>query len=158
MIKKTALLVLGLFAVNALMAQEMILKIFKENAGKEIIIKEKTRIRLKTTNGERFSGRLRVVDQETISIDDHQFTLEEIVQLKRHPLAMTLLVSGTLYYMGGALLGAAVIISIFPGNPAGLLLALPAGACIYGGIKSPNVLNGHKKTNGWRYEIIRATQ
>jgi hypothetical protein len=158
MIKKTALLVLCLFSFNALMAQEMVLKLFNEHNGKEITIKENMRIRLKTASGESVSGRLRVIDPETIGVDDQQFTLEEIAQIKRHPLAMSLLVSGTLYYLGGALLGAAVIVSIFPGNPAGLLLALPAAACIYGGIKSPNVLNEHKKTNGWRYEIITPTE
>ena len=49
--KKLISLLLSLFFLNCLVAQEKAIKIFNEKTGKEIIIKENKRIRIKTLDG-----------------------------------------------------------------------------------------------------------
>ena len=64
--KKLIFLFLSLFFLNSLVAQEKAIKIFNEKTGKEIIIKENKRIRIKTLDGEKVSGRYKILDDETI--------------------------------------------------------------------------------------------
>jgi len=154
--KKIAFLLLSLFYLNCLIAQQKKgIDIFNEQTGKEIIIKENKRVKIKTSDGVKISGRLKIIDNETILVKNEKIKLSQIEKIKRNPLIISILTNGILYYNGAALAGASILIYAITGNAASFLLTIPATAFIYGGIKSPNILKGYKATSSWKYRIIK---
>lgn len=154
MMRKIIFLLVSLISLNCLVAQESGIKIFNEQIGKEITIKENKRIKVKTSSGLKISGRFKIFDNETITIKSVNIKLSDIEKIKRNPLIISILTNGILYYYGAALAGASIVLYAFTGNAASFLLTIPSAAFIYGGIKSPNILKGYKMTNNWKYEII----
>ena len=66
--KNLTILFISLFFVNLIFAQERVLKIVNQVSKKEIIIKENKRIRIKTIDGQKISGRFKIIGKETIFI------------------------------------------------------------------------------------------
>ncbi|AMC10267.1 hypothetical protein Lupro_02910 [Lutibacter profundi] len=156
--KTIAFLLLSLFYLNCLVAQEKGIKIFNEQTGKGIIIKENKRVKIKTFDGVKISGRLKIFDNETIIVKNETIKLSQIEKIKRNPLIISIITNGMLYYYGAALIGASIVIYAFTGNATSFLLTIPAAAFIYGGIKSPNILKGYKATSNWKYSIIKISE
>jgi small nuclear ribonucleoprotein (snRNP)-like protein len=153
--KRLILLFLILFFLNGLIAQEKALEIFDEITAKEIIIRENKRIRIKTFEGEKISGRFKIFDNETIILKNETIKLSQIEKIKKNPLVVSIITNGILFYCGVALIGVSVFIYAFSGDVASFLFTIPAAVSIYGGIKSPNILIGYKATGNWKYEIIK---
>lgn len=158
MLKKLILLILFFFTVNSLVAQEKFIKIFNEQTGKEIKIKDNKRIKIKTSDGVKISGRFKIFDNKTIIIQNEKIKLSQIEKIKRNPLTISILTNGILYYIGAVLAGAGIILYAFSGNASSFLLTIPSAAFIYGGIKSPNILKSYKMTSNWKYEIMTITE
>lgn len=153
--KLTLLLSICLLFVGTLFSQEKALKITNPSSDKEVVIKENKSIRIKITDGRKFSGRFTIRDANTIVIKNIPFKLSEIEKIKRHPLVMKVLISGVSFYIGTAFIATAVVLAfIFNPAPQAFFLALPAIGFIYGGLKPLNVLKGYKKSKGWNLEIV----
>jgi len=151
--KKITVLLIGLFCINILLAQEQAIKITNLNSEKEVIIKENKRIKVKTIDGRKISGRLSIENDNAILIDGQRVELTDIDGMKRNPLLVSLLTSGFLIYAGAITAGMGVIIGIFV-NPTAFLLTIPAAGMIYAGIKSPNFNRTYKYVGNWIFEII----
>ena len=156
--KKLIFLFLSLFFLNCLVAQEKAIKIFNEKTGKEIIIKENKRIRIKTLNGEKISGIYKILDDETIILKNQRIKLSQIEKIKKNPLGISILINGVFYYFGVVLTGAAFLAYIYAGHAEVFLVTIPAAAFIYGGTGSPNILKGYKSTGDWKYGIIKISE
>ncbi len=135
-------------------SQNKALKITNSTLQKQIIIKEHKRIRLKTKNGERLSGRFAILDKNYILIKHRKVAIDEIIKLKRNPLLASIIISGFFYYNAATALTVGFLIYVITQNSAAILLSIPATTFIYGGIKPPNLLKGHKTKKDWKYEII----
>jgi len=150
---KILLLLISLISFNCLIAQENAISVFKDQTEKEILIKENKRIRIKTANGKRISGRFKILDNETILIKNKKIKLSEIEKIKKNPLALSIITNGIFYYHGALLTGATIVTVAFLGNAVPIIFfGIPAAALIYGGIKSPNVLKGYKTKRNWKYK------
>lgn len=149
--KKITLLCFSLLLVNLLFSQQQAIKITNQTSNKEITIKENKRIKIKTTNGEKISGRFKIDGNNSILIKDKRIEFSDIEEIKRNSLLLSIFTSSVLIYAGaitagfGALIGALVDSNAF-------WLAVPAAAMIYGGIKSPNLQKKYKKSSNWTFE------
>ncbi|WP_339663156.1 hypothetical protein [uncultured Polaribacter sp.] len=152
--KKLILLGIAFFFMHSTFSQERFIKITNQISKKEIIIKENKRIRVKTIDGNKFSGRFKIVNNGTILIDDQEIDLENIEKIKRDALLVSVFTNGFLVYIGTGVAITGVFIAIFTSNPAATLLIIPGAGLVYGGFKSPNFLKGFKKTSDWSYELI----
>lgn len=152
------ILIVSVFCLNSLTAQVKGIKIFNEDTQKEVIIKENKRIRIKTIDGVKISGRYKAVDNDTIEIKGRKINLNQIVKLKRNPLLVSILTNGIMFYFGAGLAGASIAIYAFSRSASSFLLVIPSVALIYGGIKSPNILKGYKTQHNWSYKIITITK
>ena len=156
--KKLIFLFLSLFFLNSLVAQEKAIKIFNEKTEKEIIIKENKRIRIKTLDGEKVSGRYKILGDETIILKNQRIKLSQIEKIKKNPLGISILTHGV-FYSGGvflALIG--FTFYVFEGTEAGHAAAILSLSIIYGGTRSPNILKGYKSTGNWKYGIIKISE
>lgn len=151
---RTIILVLNLCFISLLFSQEKGLKIYNETLKKEIIIKENKRIKVKTLDGEKISGRFKIVDPETIMIKNKKIAFSNLEKIKRHPLALSVITKLFFYYYGTALAGASIVVYAISGDATSYLLTIPAALLIYGGSKPINILKGYKKTRNWNYEAV----
>lgn len=151
--KKLFLLIISVLFFNVAMSQNNAIKITNLNTNKEKVIKENRRIKLKTSDGRKIKGRLKVENNSTIIIDDVRINLADIEELKRNPLLTSILTSGFLIYGGAITAGLGVLIGVLLDSTA-YWLVLPAAGMIYTGIKSPNFNKNHKIEKGWKFEII----
>ena len=155
--RKVAILLFTLFFTNQFLAQEQAIKISSPTSEKEVIIKENKRIKIRTTEGDKISGRFQMVENKAIKIKDQKIALADIESIKRNPLFLSIFGTGFLIYGGALAVGMGAIIGIFI-QPSGFLLAIPGAAMIYAGIKSPNVLRNYKAADNWGFEVIPTSE
>ncbi|MCY1718735.1 hypothetical protein OU798_00170 [Prolixibacteraceae bacterium Z1-6] len=138
--KSVLLVMCVLFAFNVL-SQDNYLSISQPGSEKETIFKEDKRVRVKTIQGAKLSGKLHFVNEKQIMIKNITIPINSISQIKHNPLLLNILTSGTLIFAGGfgVIIGIAGIAwgAILPGIGVGLLGA----ATMYAGIMSPNILS-----------------
>jgi hypothetical protein len=156
--KKLTLLLFSICFANLIFSQEASIKITNKTSNKEIVIKENKRIKIKTTDGKKISGRFQIEGKNTIIIKNERINFADIAEIKRNPLLVSILTSTTLIYLGAVTVGIGAIIGVF-GESSGFLLAIPGAAMIYTGIKAPN-FNRKFKNDGskWSFEIVTATE
>lgn len=152
--KKIAILLFSLLFVNLLFAQEGGIKISNETSKKEIIIKENKRIKIKTTDGRKISGRFKVEDGNTILIKNERIDFSDIESIKRNSLVFSILTSSLLIYAGVITIGVAVIIAAL-GESSAYLLTIPAAGLIYTGIKPPNFQKKYKSDSNWSFKGLK---
>ncbi len=152
---KYTLIIFGLLFVNLVAAQENAIKISRQSSDKEIIIKENKRIKIRTTDGQKISGRYRIEGQ-TIVLKDQIFELKDIEAIKRNPVLVSIFSTGFLIYGGALVAGLGAIIGTFV-NPAAYLLIIPGAAIIYAGIKSPNFNKNYEQEDDWTYTLINGS-
>ncbi|WP_228850487.1 hypothetical protein [Aegicerativicinus sediminis] len=150
---RLSLIIFSIFTINCSIAQERGIKVFNDQQSKEFLIKENKRIRIKTIDDHKISGRFKIVDDETILIRKRTIKLSEIEKLKKHPLGMSIIINGILYYYAAALTAAVLTTYAETGEALALILLAPAPGLIYGGIKSPNILKGYNTENNWQFQI-----
>ncbi len=151
--------IIAFFSIFQLFAQQKTMLITRENTSKQIKIKEGRRVRIKTFDGKRISGKLKTIDDQTIMIKGKQLKLSKIEKIKRNPLAMILPLSIVTGIYGTSIVLIGVAIAVVIDNDAGIaplitLLTIGAGL-IYTAIKPPNILKGYNHFKGWEYTIIK---
>lgn len=153
--KITCIMLLTLFFLNGIAAQEKSIKVFNKLNEKQIIIKENKRVKIRTFNGLKVSGRFKIIDHQTIIIGDKEIKLSQIKKMKRNPLLLAIGTRVFLFYTS-AVLSVTGIVYAFTGCTAAFLLIIPSTACTYGVIKPPNLLREYKTTSNWKYQIIES--
>ena len=134
-------------------AQTQVLSITNITKNKEIFITQNKRVIVKTKDGKRIKGRLKIIDNETISLKGTVISLNEIVLIRKNPLLVSLLIDGVFFYFAGATLAVGAIIAAFiQAGYAGYLIA--SASLIALGIISPKVTKGYKSKNGYKYKIV----
>jgi len=154
--KKLTILIFSLLIANSIFSQEQAIKITNKVSQKEIIIKENKRIKIKTLDGQKLSGRFKI-ENNSILIKDQLIELSQIGEIKRNPLLISIVTSSFFIYVGAITLGFAVLIGALADSSA-FLLAIPAAGLIYTGIKSPNFGRKFKSDSNWTFEIISITE
>ncbi|MBT8281890.1 MAG: hypothetical protein KJO16_09945 [Muriicola sp.] len=134
-------------------SQEQAIKITNQETQKEIIIKNKKRVRIVTSAGQKITGRLAIADNTTIFVDNQQLALSDIYEIKRNPLLTSILTSGAIIYAGALATGFGVLIGVLADSSA-FWLTVPGAAMIYTGIKSPNFNRKYSKDKYWSLEIV----
>ncbi len=153
----TLLLFMSLFFAHSISAQIKAIKMTNQKTGKEVMIKHNKRVRLKTTEGKKLSGKIQIQENNSVVVMGRQIPLSDIAEIKRNPLATSILTGTGLIYVGGLTVGIAAIAGVFADSSAFLLIA-PGAALIYIGAKSPNFHKKYKNDGTWTYEIVSISQ
>lgn len=135
-------------------AQKQALQITNTSNGKYHIIKENRRVRLKTYQGEKYSGRVRFLNSDTLIVRSHVIALKDIKKLKRNPLLMSIVINGTFYYTAAVCIGGGLLMGAILHDASYLTLLLPGVASMAIGVLGPNPIPAYHHTN-WEYEVIQ---
>jgi len=147
-----------LLFINQGTAQVNGIRLFNEDKNKEIVIKENKRIRVKTSDGQRISGRFTLVDAEHVQIKGSILKLSEIEKIKKNPIIVSVLVDGLLMYAGSAMVFLPFFLARVMATCPDYSYLVPGVVLIYAGRKSPNFLKGYKKSRGWEYNFIKGVK
>lgn len=137
---KSMLLVICVLLVSNVFSQEKYLSISNGETGKEKVFKQNKRVRVRTIQGGKLNGVLQIIDDEHVMIKSIIIPISSIEKIKNNPIALNIIVSGTLFIISGyAILGGVIL--IIWGAPGIGLAALAIGTgSIAGGILSHNFL------------------
>lgn len=121
-------------------AQDKHLSISQPGSDKETIFKENKRVKVKTIQGEKISGKLHFVDETQIMIKNSIIPITNISEIRRHPLLLNILVSSAIIAGGGFVVFVGFAVVVVGGSVAiGIAIGVLGAAIIFGGIKSPNL-------------------
>lgn len=152
--KNSILILIGFLFFQQAFSQNKAIRIVNNETQKETIIKEHKRIRLKTIDSNKISGKFSIIDNENILIRSKTINLNDIEKIKRNPLLMTIVVDGLLIYAGAAMVVLPLFLTLLSGDTLAIFFwGVPGAGLIYSGIKSPNPLKGYK-TSQYTYKII----
>ncbi len=151
--KKTTLLLFSLMLANLAFAQQRAIQLSSPDSEKVVLIPENKRIKIRTADGQKLSGRFRIAGENTIAINEQEIALSDIESIKRNPLLLTIFSSGFLIYGGALTAGMGAIIGMFV-QTSGFWLLIPGAAMIYAGIKSPNILKNYRAGGNWQFDLI----
>ena len=141
---KSIVLIICVLLVSNVFAQEKYLSISDSETGKEVIFKQNKRVRVKTIEGGKLNGKLKIMNDEQVMVRNIIIPVLSIEKIKNNPIGLNILVSGSMITLGcfsvlvgiyGIAWGAVVGGIVISGAGAGLVLA---------GILSPNFLPATK--------------
>jgi hypothetical protein len=137
---KALLLAACFLVVFSAFSQEKVLSISNSETGKVTVFKQNERVKIKTLQGGKIKGTLFIADDNQIMIKNILVPISNIEKIKRNPLVLNILVSGTLFIIGGyGVLGGLVVLA-WSGEALGAILLITGAASITAGILSPNFL------------------
>lgn len=137
---KSMLLVICVLLVTNVFSQEKFLSISNNETGKVSVFKQNERVRVKTLQGGKIKGNLFITDDNQVMIKNILIPITSIERIKRNPLALNILVSGTLFIIGVyGVLGGLVVLA-WSGETIGAIALITGAASITAGILSPNFL------------------
>lgn len=132
-------------------AQEQALEISKIGSEQTRIFKENKRVKIKTIEGDKFIGRLQIVNPETIEIKGNIIPLNSISNIKNRSVVAG--VAGTLLIITGPfIMTASPIAALISGSSAGFLVLSTGVAVTLSGIFF-NEFARNYRNNKWTYKI-----
>lgn len=134
-------------------AQEKVLQLDHQKRDVTRIIKENKRVRVKTKDGQKYKGKLVIVDANTISLDGTPIALEDIEKIKRDPLLLNTVATIGFIYLGSIAIGVGAIVAIFIDGTSALPFAVGGAGLVTLGILNPSYLPAKKIANGWSLSI-----
>jgi hypothetical protein len=137
------------FLANFMFAQQSGIVLEKKDSQKTIFIKENKRIKIETNNGITYSGKYKIIDQNTISIDSISIPINSIVAIKKQSLSFLILtpiivVTGVVLVLGG------VGVSVLGGVKSVIGVGMLFSGFYVGSI--PFITSNHK-SNKWNYSV-----
>ena len=155
---KAVLFIIALVVSIGAFSQEKHLSILNSTTGKEKVFKQNQRVRIKTVQGGKIKGNLLIVDENQIMVKNIMIPIASIERIKPNPIVMNVLVSGTLFIIGGyGILGGLVVLA-WTGSGIGYVALLTGATSITGGVLSPNVLKATTVNSTTKISVATAMQ
>jgi small nuclear ribonucleoprotein (snRNP)-like protein len=134
---------------SLLFSQEKGIILKNKKTGEIEFINANKRVKVYTTDGMKYTGRITIIDDNTIQIKNDTISLESIMKLKRRSVT-SVIIEKAFYFIGGCVVASAILVAtVFPDA----LVFIPLSFPIYGaGILVSGLENSHKKEK-WEYSI-----
>ena len=139
-IMKSILLIICVLLVSNIFAQEKYLSISDSETGKEVIYKQNKRVRVKTIEGGKLNGKLKIMNDEQVMIKNIIIPVTSIEKIKNNPLALNILVSASIIFVGGFTVFYGIYAIAWGVVGGGIIISGVGVGMVYAGILSPNVL------------------
>lgn len=157
--KKVGLLLSLLMFVVIVKSQEKYLEIYNPELERTKTIEENKRVRLKTLDGKKFSGKLGFQDSTVILVRNIPIELDEVKQIKKNPLAVNIISKTALSGAGILMVGFGLLI---PQIGLGIedskrfkfgLIIVSGVALNYAAFKGLNFIPVNSKSQGWKFQV-----
>ena len=137
--KKVLFTLVALLFTSLIFSQNSTVKITNQKTGITKIFQEKSRIRIKTLDGKKITGRFQILNDSTMLLKGTVISLADITKIKRNPLMLTIATDVVLFVVGVTTAGGLSYNAGRVSAPAAIALAATAGIMVIG----PNILKGY---------------
>ena len=147
MMNKFKFLLALIFIVNSVFSQQKGILMSSKTDDETEFYRENKRVRIETNDGKKHTGRIKIIDENTVSIDDEKITIESIIKMRSMSLLSAIF--STYFITTGSIL-------VVAGATAGgfAVLIIPFGVVWGGvGVLIPAIGDNHKKYK-WDYKIV----
>lgn len=147
------LIILGtlFFLTEPANCQDTLLVLKKQSITKVKLLKEKSRIKVKTIDGLKFKGRFNFINDSTIIIKNSTVLLSDITSIE-HIRVIPRIVGTALIILGSSQLTAGVIFYPILGDFI-FAYAITGTSFTTLGILTREYPENHRKCNGWKYQL-----
>ena len=136
--KKILFVLVALLFTSLIFSQNSTVKITNQKTGTTRVFQEKSRIRIKTIDGKKITGRFQILNDSTMLLKGKEVSLSDIAKIKRNPLVMTVATDVVFFYAGAT----AIAVIAFLGGPAPAAI-IGGGGTIAAMLLGPNFLKGY---------------
>ena len=147
---KKIIFILLLFSCQ-LFSQTNAVQVTNNLTGKAIILNENTRVKVKTIEGKKYFGRLKIIDSTSIELKGQKILLNDINVFKRRSVGSSFVSAGLIFIGASAVAMGTILILV--DIPSALILISSGGISTTIGALLPDFNNGHH-SNRWKYKII----
>lgn len=145
--QKLIIVLVAILFSSLIFSQNAVINISNQKTGVTLILQEKSRIRIKTVDGKKITGRFQILNDSTMLLRGKEISLANIKKIKRNPLAMTIATDVILFVVGGTITAVA---AFSDGTEIAVLLSTTTlGTMLLG----PNFLKGYS-TNKYTIEFV----
>lgn len=136
-----------IFIVNSVFSQQKGILMSSKIDDETEFYKENKRVRIETNDGKKHVGRIQIMDENTISIDDEKITIDSIIKIRSMSLfsaflSTVIIITGSIVVVTGATTGGFAV------------LIIPFGVVWGGvGVLIPAIGDNHIKYK-WDYKIV----
>ena len=147
------LLLLIVFGLQQLGAQEVLLRISHPNKNKVVLLQEQDRIKIKTVDKKRQYGKFTIVDDKHIHVKNKVFALDSIVKIRTNRFHREITPQSIAASFVTVFSTVGFILLAFDGNSIGAWasLALIPTSLVYG----TKQISNHKRKKGWTFDIVQ---
>ena len=148
---KSILYFIALFISISVFSQEKTIEVTNLKTGKIKIYKENQRIKIRTLEGKKYIGDLKISDSQTLVLDNQSIKIDSLFSIKSRSKGIGT-VKTIAFAVGLSLVGSSIVVASEGGNAAFLLFTLGTGITM-----STVGLEGLKNNNSSRkstYKII----
>ena len=82
MMNKFKFLLALIFIVNSVFSQQKGILMSSKTDDETEFYRENKRVRIETNDGKKHTGRIQIIDENTVSIDDEKITIESIIKMR----------------------------------------------------------------------------
>lgn len=145
--QKLIIVLVAILFSSLTFSQNAVINISNQKTGVTLILQEKSRIRIKTVDGKKITGRFQILNDSTLLLSGKEISLANIKKIKRNPLAMTIATDVILFVVGGTI---TAVTAFSDGTEIAVLLGTTTlGTMLLG----PNFLKGYS-TNKYTIEFV----
>ena len=137
--KALSFLVVCILVAASAFSQEKILRLSNAETGKETVFNQNESVKIKTVQGEKIKGELTIAYDNQIMINNIPVPVSAIEKIKRHPVALNVLVTASLFLIGAYTVFGGWLILAWSGEGIGALLIHAGAASFVTGIILPNL-------------------
>ena len=148
--KKIILLVL-LFLSFTAFCQQKAIEITNIKTGKTIVYENSQRIKIRTLDGKKHVGELKVVDENTFLVGSETIQIDSLQSIKIQPKNLEQ-IKNIVLYTGLAIVVTGITLATLGNNAAFLAITVGTGVTIGAGIIEG--INGNNSKRKWNFKII----
>jgi hypothetical protein len=148
---KNIIYLLLFFVSFTVFSQQKTIEITNIKTAKVKIFKENERIKIRTLDGKKHIGTLKISDSLSFTVNNQSIKIDSLQSIKKQP--KTLATVKTVFLVAGlAIVGASIIAASGGRDSAFLLFTAGSGVTISAGLLEG--LNANNSNNRWKFKII----
>ena len=148
--QKLILFLTLLFSLT-IFSQQKTIEITEIKSGKTIEYKENQNIKIRTLDGKKHKGILKLVDNQTFLVGNETIKIDSLQSIKVNPKGINQ-IKNIVLYTGLAIVATGLILATAGNNAAFLALTIGSGVTIGAGIIEG--INGYNSKRKWNFKIV----
>ena len=132
-------------------SQQKAIEVTNIETGKVKVFTENQRIKIRTLDGKKHVGNLKILDRLSFMVNDQSVKIESLKSIKLQPKTLAT-IKTVVFASGLAIVGASLVAASEGNNSAFLLFTIGSGVTIGAGLLEG--MNASTSNNKWTFKII----